>query len=221
MLFYRDDTSIINQIPVVGIIVKIPNSSKICIDDYKKETKEYIEYKYRGHEIGSIFNIHQFRNMHKMFGVNRKLQSSPERLLRMMFNDKMPIINPVVDLYNYVSVKHLLALGAHDISKLDGDVCLKQLDGTEVFQAAAAENPIKLCSNEYGYVDMGNNNVICRLDVQQCNKTLIADSTQEYLFIVQSAIGIDNAALTKATSELIDLLKSHFSANILQLFEFY
>lgn len=43
-------------------------------------------------------------------------------------------INKAVDIYNIVSMDTKLALGVHNIDKVDGDVTLRFMDGTERFQ---------------------------------------------------------------------------------------
>ena len=221
MRFLREDSDIINQIPVVGIIARISDCQHTNIGDYKNEVQTYIANQYAGNEIGSIDNIRKFRNMHKIFKVSRKLQASPERLLRMALNNKVATISPIVDLYNFVSIKHLLALGAHDISKISGDVYLKRLNGTESFYPIGSNSLTIVSADEYGYVDSGTNSIVCRLDVQQCNDTLVTEDTREYLFIVQGAIEIDKSIVIVAVKELTCLLKKHFSAEVVETYEYY
>ena len=40
-------------------------------------------------------------------------------------NDDLPFINQVVDIYNIISLDTKLALGAHDMDRVDGNVILR------------------------------------------------------------------------------------------------
>jgi DNA/RNA-binding domain of Phe-tRNA-synthetase-like protein len=44
-----------------------------------------------------------------------------------------PRVNPLVDLYNAVSLEFLVPMGGHDISPLDGNIFLGFADGSEPF----------------------------------------------------------------------------------------
>lgn len=44
-----------------------------------------------------------------------------------------PRINPAVDTYNTVSVRHALPAGAFDLDRVAGDVVIRYADGTESF----------------------------------------------------------------------------------------
>jgi DNA/RNA-binding domain of Phe-tRNA-synthetase-like protein len=61
-------------------------------------------------------------------------QSSVETFLkRALRGGPFPRISPVVDLYNAVSLKHIVPMRGHDIACLSGDVYLTFAEGTEVF----------------------------------------------------------------------------------------
>ena len=121
-------------------------------------------------------------------------------------NGTIPSINLVVDIYNLVSLESRLALGAHDISKIDGNITLKITNGTEKFLPLGKTESEIVPSGEYSYVD-DSNEVICRLEYRQVEKTKVTLNTKDCFFIIQG-----NSATTpeivKATSQrLLDLLK--------------
>ena len=79
-------------------------------------------------------------------------------------------INPVVDLYNLISIQSHLALGAHDIEYIDGNVNLRLTDGTERFVPIGADGqPEPVKAGEYAYVD-DSNEIICHLETRQVEK---------------------------------------------------
>ena len=63
-----------------------------------------------------------------------KYPSSIEYLLRRALKGgPFPRFNPIVDLYNSVSLKYLVPINGHAISGIDGDVRLTFAEGTETF----------------------------------------------------------------------------------------
>jgi DNA/RNA-binding domain of Phe-tRNA-synthetase-like protein len=66
-------------------------------------------------EIGSLPAVARWRAAYQRFGVKpSKTRSSIESLLRSAKADRLRSINPLVDLYNVVSLKHLLPCGGED-----------------------------------------------------------------------------------------------------------
>ncbi len=63
-----------------------------------------------------------------------KYQSSIEALARRALKgDAFPRINPVVDLYNAVSLEFLVPIGGHDLRTIDGNIFLGFAEGNEPF----------------------------------------------------------------------------------------
>ncbi len=63
----------------------------------------------------------------KAFGINaNKYPVSVEALLqRIQKRGELPLLSPVVDLGNYISVKYRMPVGAHDIDTLESDLCVR------------------------------------------------------------------------------------------------
>jgi DNA/RNA-binding domain of Phe-tRNA-synthetase-like protein len=97
---------------------------------------------------------------------------------------QLPRINLLVDIYNLVSVKTHLSLGAHDRQKLGGDVHLKLTTGTERFWPIGTNELYPVKPGKYAYVD-DDNDIICRLEVRQVEKTKVLPDTTACFFIVQ------------------------------------
>jgi len=119
-----------------------------------------------------------FRALHEAVGApNRKNLASPENLLRLLLKSgALPRVNLLVDIYNTVSVRTRLALGAHDVARITGNVTLRLTDGSEGFHPLGAPAPEPVKPGEYGYVDDAND-VICRLEVRQVEKTKVTGDT--------------------------------------------
>jgi len=73
-----------------------------------------------GHELARIPGIAAWRSAYKAFGVKQtRYRSSVERLVKNVLAGRdLPRVNTFVDLYNAVSLTHVLPLGADDLDKI-------------------------------------------------------------------------------------------------------
>lgn len=169
-------------------------------------SKEYQSKKF----IGSDSILAGFRNLHTKVGrSNRKYISAPEDLVSFFQRTgRLPHINLIVDIYNLISLKSKLALGAHDISKIDGDVSLKITTGNESYLSLGATSKETIFPGEYCYVD-DNNDVICRMEVLQVEKTKVDINSTDCFYIVQGNENTSIDYLDLVATELISLTKKY------------
>ncbi len=80
-------------------------------------------------------NIKAWHEAYKKMGISiSKHPSSLEALLRRALKGgPFPRFNPIVDLYNALSLKYLVPIDGHAINGIDGDIRLTFADGTETF----------------------------------------------------------------------------------------
>ena len=149
-----------------------------------------------------------FRDLHDAIGrSNRKNVASPESLLKLALKTgSLPQVNLLVDIYNLMSVKTRLSLGAHDLTKMNGNVHLCLTDGSETFWPMGSEKQKVVSPDEYAYVD-GEGNVLCRLEVRQCDKTKITLDTTAGFFIVQGNARTEEDYLRATANELLALIQ--------------
>src|SRR5262249_36366177 len=147
-----------------------------------------------------------FRQLHEAVGrSNRKYVSSAENLLKVLLQTgQLPHVNLLVDIYNLVSVKTRLSLGAHDVSAIRGNVSLRLTTGEERFWPLGADAPKPVGPGEYAYVD-DQNNMLCRLEVRQGDSTKITLGTREGFYIVQGNPVTGSEYIAAATEELLVL----------------
>ena len=111
--------------------------------------------------------------------------SSTEALIRgVLRGHPPPRINTAVDIYNRLSLEALLSIGAHDASKLSGDVFFRVTDGSERFVPLRSDTPQPVAPGEYGYVD-GDNDLLCRMECRQAEKSKLDAGSTDCVFIVQ------------------------------------
>lgn len=141
--------------------------------------------RYRGIDIHADPILEGFNILHDHAGVRRKHNVPASVTLIKLLEKRGPSspINQVVDIYNTVSLASKLALGAHDTDRTSGDVTLRITDGTERYVPLGETEPVPVAAGEYSYCD--DEEVLCRLEVRQVNKTAVNEDTTNVWFIVQ------------------------------------
>ena len=92
-----------------------------------------------------------FHILHDRAGVKRRKNiPASENLIRLLNkHGDVFFINQAVDIYNIISMESKLALGAHDIDRVDGNVTLRFTDGTERFVPIGQSEPVSNNPHEY------------------------------------------------------------------------
>jgi DNA/RNA-binding domain of Phe-tRNA-synthetase-like protein len=147
-----------------------------------------------------------YRELHAAVEVSsRKNVASPETLLRLLLKrGSLPQINLLVDIYNLVSVETRLSLGAHDLKHVEGDVELRLTSGSERFHPLGQPEAQPVRAGEYAYVDEAND-VLCRLEVRQAEKSKITAETTDCFLIIQGNRATDDSLLRTAADRLSEL----------------
>lgn len=102
---------------------------------------------------------------HELGAAPEKHASSIHRLARRIAQ-RTPVrsVSPVVDLFNAISLKHLLPVGGDCVDQITGDLTLGLARGSEAFsplnRSKKAERPGE---GEVIYVNRRSNRVLCRL----------------------------------------------------------
>lgn len=171
-----------------------------ALEKAKKELAEEVK-KLSDEEIRNNPVINGYQEAYVAVGKKRgELTPSGEVMTKYIREKgKLPTINSVVDSYNLVAAKYYLALGAHDIDKINGNVELAIADGTELYIPLGESKPLKISPGEYIFKD--DKKVLCRLDVKQGDQTRITDSTKDVWIYVQGNKNTSDEYLKKALKE--------------------
>ena len=102
-----------------------------------------------------------------------------------------------------VSMETRLALGAHDLDRVVGDVTLRITDGSERYVPLGECLPIPVAAGEYSYCD-DSNEVLCRLEVRQVNKTATTPKTTRAFFIVQGNEAAPDSYVVDGAQRLVE-----------------
>lgn len=147
-----------------------------------------------------------FNLLHDHSGVKRRKNiPASENLIKLLQkHGSLTYINKVVDIYNLISLDSKLALGAHNIDRVSGNVTLRFTDGTERFVPLGQTEPVAINPHEYSYID-DSNEVLCRLEIRQVQKTLVDETARNVFYIVQGNDATSDELLHQTAQKIIDL----------------
>lgn len=157
-------------------------------------------------ELSAIPGIAAWRAAYKGFGIKQtRYRSSVERLTKNVLAGRpLARINAFVDLYNAVSLQHVLPLGADDLDKVTPPLAFRYAKEGDSFVDMAEEGdaPETPKPGEVVYADAAH--VLCRRwNWRQDARTLITPATRCAVLTVQSNGSGDVAAGAQDLSDLI------------------
>ncbi|MBI4058224.1 B3/4 domain-containing protein [Candidatus Gottesmanbacteria bacterium] len=175
---------------------------------YKENILEKAKQDWNDHAIDTDLVLLGFRQLHdRVSRSNKKYVASPEALIRLLIeHNRFPKINQVVDIYNLSSLRSKLALGAHDLRSIDGGVTLRFTTGNETFIPLGKNIVEQVLPEEYAHID-DNNEIICRLEVLQGNKTKISQNTTDIFLITQGNVYTDDAYILSILQTTCNLIR--------------
>ncbi|GAC1365288.1 MAG: B3/4 domain-containing protein [Herpetosiphon sp.] len=160
-----------------------------------------------------------WRAAYQAFGVKpAKYRSSIESLVRSALSERLHSINPLVDLYNVISLTHVLPCGGEDLHTVMGDIRLTRAIGNEEFVplgSAVSEPPQ---AGEVIYRD--DRGVLCRCwNWREADRTKLTATTTDAFLCIEALPPADETTLRQACNDLATLvtqtLGGHARINIL------
>ena len=141
--------------------------------------------------------IQGFYDLHKEVGIPKR-----KNLLKKQEFHK---INPLVDIYNLISMDTKLALGTHDLAKTKGNISLKLTTGNENYMPLGSEEAKVVKAGIYSYIDDAND-IICFSEIRQVDKTKFTNEGEDIFFIVQGNKVTSNKYVEDVAKELITVV---------------
>jgi DNA/RNA-binding domain of Phe-tRNA-synthetase-like protein len=132
-------------------------------------------------------HVAAWREAYRSFGSKpSKYLSSVEALLsRTLKGNDLPPINAIVDLYNAVSIRHVLPVGGEDRDTLTSDLVLRFAEGNEPFDAMSTGEIEHPDPSEVVFAD--STGVTCRRwNWRQSARTQITPETRNIYFVLDS-----------------------------------
>ena len=162
-----------------------------------------------GADIAAHPDVAPWRRAYQAFGVKpSKFRSSIESLLRAAQTGRLRGVNPLVDLYNTVSLRHRLPCGGEDLAAIRGDIRLTRARGGEPFVplGAATDDPPQ--PGEVIYCDDAG--AICRCwNWREADRTRLTETTADAFLCIEALPEIGAARLRAACDDLAALVREH------------
>jgi len=128
---FRINTKIFEKFPNlnVGILVcKNINNEGLAEGVIKniREREKEIQSQFNSETLSQNPKINVWREAYKVFGAKPKENKSSVEALyeRALQGGELRHINKIVDIYNYISLKHMFPVGGEDLDKIQGDIHL-------------------------------------------------------------------------------------------------
>ncbi|MEU6669121.1 phenylalanine--tRNA ligase beta subunit-related protein [Streptomyces sp. NPDC046727] len=153
--------------------------------------------------------IEAWHTTYRSFGTNpRRVRPSVDALgRRLTKKGTLPRINPAVDSYNAVSVRHGLPAGAFDLHRVTGDVDIRYAEGSEEFTPLGEPDTVERPKpGEIIYADASG--VLTRhWNHRDAHRTRVTEDSTHVAFILETVRAADDGHLLKiAADELQGLL---------------
>ena len=204
-------------VKIYGVVIEgLDNKTKTEeYENFRKKSVEELLDEFKDFDIKTDPILEGFNILHDHANVKRRKNiPASENLIRLFQkNQNLYEINKVVDIYNIISMKTKLALGAHDIDKVDGNITLKITDGTEKFFPIGAEEQKVLNAGEYSFVD-DSNDVICWLDIRQVDKTKVTEESKNILYLIIGNQENSYQELENVANEISDITTKYCGGKV-------
>jgi DNA/RNA-binding domain of Phe-tRNA-synthetase-like protein len=155
-----------------------------------------------------------WREAFRVNGVSGKeFPSSIEALLRRALKGGAPFtINPLVDAYNAVSLRHVVPAGGFDLADLDdGELALRLTRAGDTFTALDADTPLAVPPGEVAYATGAT--ILTRHFVwRQSRAGLVTPATRDVVLLAEIIAPLDDAVAAAVRDDLAAILREGYGA---------
>jgi len=210
MIKVNEKVKINNPGLVIGVVkVKgLDNSgSESEIQSMIADVQSEIRKKYSKETLAEVPKIKVWREAYIRFGAKPKTYKPSVEALYRMTLDGIPVrpINKVVDIYNYISLKHMVPVGGDDLDHVDGDIELTYAKGDEKFELLGSkelQNPEK---GEVIYKD--DKEVLCRRwNWRECDKSKMTQDTKNVSLVIEGLPPVTKGEMEQIANELGEIV---------------
>lgn len=176
------------------------------LDDATEEAKKFL--------VDDTFRLNpvvdQWRQALRKFKTKKGARSSIEALLKRVSQGKtFSPINPLVDIYNSISLKYGVPCGGENIDAMDSDMHLGLARGSESFKPLGADEDAPALKGEMIYYD--NSGAICRcMNWREAQRTMLTDNTTNAVMVIEAINEEQAERADEAIQELKQLCFNYF-----------
>lgn len=181
--------------------IKDEEKYKEMLLEAEKEALKYLT----NEEFSSNEVIKVWREAFQKFKTKKGARSSIEALLKRVHNgNHLGTINPLVDIYNCISLRYALPCGGEDIDTFVGDIRLTKAVGNENFVTLGTEKSEPPYEGEIVYKD--NEGAICRCwNWRESVRTMLTENTKNAFLCIEL---VDEKRTEDFENALKDLAKT-------------
>lgn len=202
----------------IGVLVleNLDNHSGPELSDELRRAQEGVRAELEGVNVTEHPRIRCWREAYRAFGAKpKKYPSSIENLVRRTLKgEPLRPINPLVDLYNVVSLRHLLPVGGEDLDAIEGDIRLRRAGESEPPILLLGENDERAPkAGEVVYAD--DRGAICRRwNWKEADRTKLSEATTRAVLVVEALPPATREELVTAMDDLEQLVRTTTGATV-------
>lgn len=185
--------------------IKDENQYQDMISQGEKEALNHLP----NEEFSSNEVIKVWRDAFKKFKTKKGARSSIEALLKRVSTGKgLGTINPLVDIYNSISLKYAMPCGGEDMDKFIGDIRLTKATGDESFITLGSDKSEPPYEGEIVYKD--DEGAICRCwNWRESVRTMLTEDTKNAFLCIELVDENREKDFENALKELSQLVEEN------------
>ncbi|MGM0710881.1 B3/B4 domain-containing protein [Brevibacillus parabrevis] len=180
------------------------------LQDAEKEAQQFL----KPEELSSNPVILVWREAFQKFKTKKGARCSVEALLKRVKNgNHIGTINPLVDIYNSISLRYGLPCGGEDIDTFAGDIRLTQANGNEPFIPLGSDENAPPYAGEIVYKD--DEGAICRCwNWREAQRTMLTEKTKNAFLCMELVDETRSDEFHRALKELSDLVSRRLGGTV-------
>ena len=195
----------------VGVVVVKDVDNKGSDEKIHKlleEIEDYIKLNFTLADVAKHELISPWKTVYEEFGIKpASYHSSVEALMKRILNGKrVPRVNKLVDISNYVSLKYIVPVGVFDLDEVDVYINLGEADGTEQFFPIGTVKMQHPKKGEIVYKD--DSQVLCRRwNWKESEKTKVREETRNAIFFVDGLPPLTKKKVLEIVKDIAGLVE--------------
>lgn len=186
------------------------------INDLLREEERRIKSDFDPETLSQDPKINCWRKVYSSFGVKPKeAKSSVENLYKMVARGiEIRKINKLVDVYNYVCLKHTMPVGGEDVDRIIGDLSLTfATDNEKPVQLLGDHEPDAPAEGEVFYKD--DDSAVCRRwNWREADRTKLTEETKNAILVIEGISPLTDSDVEKAVAELKELVSKYCGGTV-------
>lgn len=184
-----------------------PGPSDDTSDKLLRAAEESARAALAGRPAADLPEVADWRAAYQAFGAKpSRTRPSVEALLRRS-DAGLPRVDRITDVYNALSVRHLLPVGGEDLDQYSGPARLVRAVGDEPFDTSQDGLPVITNPAAGEVVWRDDAGVTCRCwNWRQCTRTRIGNTTERAVFILDGLAALGQPGLLAAGDDLMQTL---------------